>query len=348
MAGALTTLDSLDSLDEAAPGDQLRTLVAAWRSLPCAELAELVKVVGARVEAQRPATRAGKVADVHRAWLAAAQAGDPCEVGWLLVSVVGASADLSWQRLRAVASWPDDPRIVPALWHLVVTRPLVTQRPVWTQIFFLLRKHADASLVAAIDDLLGVQPESTFDTYRAEQLRRLRRTCAERPTPTCNPAQQARIAEIATRLGVADARRDLRTDADFLTDVWAHPDDDAPRIVYGDWLTERGDPRGELIALQVRTAAARAATIRRELALVKLHGRDWLGPLQPAVAKGALVYERGFVASCTINWHGLLATPGLVEHPAWSTVREYRLDAWADKPCDAWLDRMIARGAKRI
>ena len=37
---------------------------------------------------------------------------------------------------------------------------------------------------------------------------------------------------------------------ELLDEVLGHPDDDVPRRVYADWLSERGDPRGELIAVQ--------------------------------------------------------------------------------------------------
>ena len=30
----------------------------------------------------------------------------------------------------------------------------------------------------------------------------------------------------------------------FLADIRDHPDDDTPRLIYADWLEERGDPRG--------------------------------------------------------------------------------------------------------
>jgi uncharacterized protein (TIGR02996 family) len=39
-------------------------------------------------------------------------------------------------------------------------------------------------------------------------------------------------------------------DAPLLSDLRARPDDDGRREVYSDWLLERGDPRGEFIALQ--------------------------------------------------------------------------------------------------
>ena len=37
----------------------------------------------------------------------------------------------------------------------------------------------------------------------------------------------------------------------FLTDIRAAPDDDVPRLVYADWLEEKGEPtRAELIRVQ--------------------------------------------------------------------------------------------------
>ncbi|MBA3541481.1 MAG: TIGR02996 domain-containing protein [Deltaproteobacteria bacterium] len=46
---------------------------------------------------------------------------------------------------------------------------------------------------------------------------------------------------------------------DLIAAVAEAPDDDAPRLVYADWLMERGDPRGELVALQCALARADAA-----------------------------------------------------------------------------------------
>ena len=36
----------------------------------------------------------------------------------------------------------------------------------------------------------------------------------------------------------------------FLQAIIENPDDDAPRLLYADWLEERGDPRGEFIRVQ--------------------------------------------------------------------------------------------------
>jgi uncharacterized protein (TIGR02996 family) len=43
-----------------------------------------------------------------------------------------------------------------------------------------------------------------------------------------------------------------RTEKGLIAAVIAAPDDDAPRLVYADWLMEKNDPRGELIAQQLK------------------------------------------------------------------------------------------------
>ena len=71
--------------------------------------------------------------------------------------------------------------------------------------------------------------------------------------------------------------------------VLADPDDDAPRLVYADWLSERGDPWGELITVQItRTRAPTPELEARERELL-------------SAVPGLGQYRRGFVeiVSCT-------------------------------------------------
>ena len=84
----------------------------------------------------------------------------------------------------------------------------------------------------------------------------------------------------------------------LLASVLAAPDDDGPRLVYADWLTERGDPRGAFIADQHRLAetdeadpAWPALHARVERAL-RDRGRDWVAPF--AGLAGAVSFSRGF------------------------------------------------------
>lgn len=63
----------------------------------------------------------------------------------------------------------------------------------------------------------------------------------------------------------------------------AHPDEVAAHSAYGDYLVEVGDPRGELVQVQLaledatRSKADRDALRKRETALLKKYARDWMG-----------------------------------------------------------------------
>jgi uncharacterized protein (TIGR02996 family) len=89
----------------------------------------------------------------------------------------------------------------------------------------------------------------------------------------------------------------------FLEDIVANIDDDTPRLVYADWLTENNlDDRAEFIRVQVdraRLPAWDARQVRlhlREQELLRLHGEEWLREL-PAI-EGAKWegFRRGIVA----------------------------------------------------
>ncbi len=89
---------------------------------------------------------------------------------------------------------------------------------------------------------------------------------------------------------------------DLLREILANPDDDAPRLVYADALTERGDPRGELIVVQcllARGAPDREQLEAREAALLKKHARAWLAPIRTSIHRWQ--WERGFLRSVAGN-----------------------------------------------
>src|SRR5207249_956021 len=68
----------------------------------------------------------------------------------------------------------------------------------------------------------------------------------------------------------------------FLLDILEHPDDDTPRLVYADWLMERGEPRGEFIRIQVERARLERDDPRweplwkRECELLAEYKLDWI------------------------------------------------------------------------
>jgi len=129
------------------------------------------------------------------------------------------------------------------------------------------------------------------------------------------------------------------TDRDFLAAITPNPADDAPRLVYADWLEEHDDPRGEFIRVQVeivRRGVVGRASCRcngcgrrrgagqthngpcqvdrelrplraREQKLMALHGRQWAdrSALDTVRDPTAWTFSRGFISrvKCSVtNW----------------------------------------------
>jgi uncharacterized protein (TIGR02996 family) len=89
----------------------------------------------------------------------------------------------------------------------------------------------------------------------------------------------------------------------FLNDIVAHIDDDTPRLVYADWLTENGqDDRAEFIRVQIARArrpwwdAAQVRLRLREEELLKRHGEAWLAELPAIPGAKWEGFRRGVVA----------------------------------------------------
>src|SRR5262245_7595251 len=101
--------------------------------------------------------------------------------------------------------------------------------------------------------------------------------------------------------GISKRRnRGMTADDPFLLTIRDRPDDDGPRLVYADWLEERGDcDRAELIRLQCR--GEHEPRVRE---LVHLYGKSWAGPA--ARHTYSIAFRRGFVEEITICARTLL------------------------------------------
>jgi uncharacterized protein (TIGR02996 family) len=134
----------------------------------------------------------------------------------------------------------------------------------------------------------------------------------------------------------------------FLSAVIDRPDDDTLRLVYADWLQERGDPRAEFIRVQVALARAApddphlGALRSRERELLDAHAHDWCAPhgLEPERCE----FRRGFVEAVDLRADEFLKDPETVFRS--SPVRRARFShatdhvgALADCP---WLARLSA------
>jgi uncharacterized protein (TIGR02996 family) len=97
----------------------------------------------------------------------------------------------------------------------------------------------------------------------------------------------------------------------FLADICERPDDDAPRLIYADWLDEHGDEtdraRAEFIRVECRLAGLpeehpeRPRLQARRGELLSRHEAEWRAPLPvlPAVHWGG--WDRGFIGEVEIG-----------------------------------------------
>src|SRR5262245_50486711 len=94
---------------------------------------------------------------------------------------------------------------------------------------------------------------------------------------THGPEQQERDP-IMTWPPRADAPPDSHVRA-FLDAIADSPDDVGTRLVFADWLEERGDPRSEILRLQAAHLRGKdSADIERRVETwLGTYGRDWLG-----------------------------------------------------------------------
>lgn len=337
----------LEARDAETPDEKLRRLLEAWRHRPLVRTARSVIVLSRRV-ARRPGERSGE----QETWLGLERARDVRDVDWLLSTVACSSRDTAMARVSAVSSWPPDPRIATGLLMLIPHRPLssVPNRPFWTAVFREVRARMDRSTLPTIEHLLdGNRGASDFDSYAKAKLASLKKRLSSMDALEEYLEESPVLDQIEATLVDGREVSAEKTEQDFLAEIYARPNDDGPREVFADWLIERGDLRGELIALQMKRSRGEGtvASQRRESILLRGHARAWMGPLAPAVHATKFRFERGFLGSCTVKWRSLLTTPGLIQHLAWATVRDFEIAPEGEADCDAWIDHMIALGAKR-
>src|SRR4051812_37951456 len=92
----------------------------------------------------------------------------------------------------------------------------------------------------------------------------------------------------------------MSAEKSFMEAVCETPEDDAPRLVFADWLDDDGQPqRAELIRLQCRLAKmgewdeGREGLARREKELLDAHGKKWAKPVAKFTTR--VEFRRGFV-----------------------------------------------------
>src|SRR5438552_1524865 len=103
----------------------------------------------------------------------------------------------------------------------------------------------------------------------------------------------------------------------LVRDILANPADDAPRLVYADWLEENGDSeRAEFVRVQIEHARLdpddeqRQALAQRAQTLVEAHGKRWCESLPRWAGPVSWWFRRGFVADVVAPAEQFLAGAG--------------------------------------
>jgi uncharacterized protein (TIGR02996 family) len=98
----------------------------------------------------------------------------------------------------------------------------------------------------------------------------------------------------------------------FLEAIRESPEDDAPRLIYADWLDDHGQAeRAAFIRVQCELARGPGEQRRKELedrerALLVANREAWLGPLDKALSDSDCTFRRGFPEDLTIRPRALV------------------------------------------
>ena len=121
-------------------------------------------------------------------------------------------------------------------------------------------------------------------------------------------------------LDLPDEPSEGPADSELLELVHSSPDDPGARHVLADALLERGDPRGEYLAI-VLSKAPRPDALARAEALFAEHGRGWLGPIARIAPIDATRFSLGFVDHVAAFFPSGGELSWVAGAREWSTVR---------------------------
>ncbi len=312
----------------------LELALAGWRTTRQPQLAQLIDHVGqqlyvplpehelqqtwcARALPYNPAHVSTLVAHVtvklrgsEGTWAALAERWSSSELVKALAAGPALPQHRNWlERLLAILTWPDDPRISATLADWLTSHEVLVRSPEFDLVY-----GAIADRLVALGDPRVVPQLAAFLADPAPGFREQRALVARvhaalgQLSNVDDPAIAAAITALAARTAERDA-------------LWTQP---AARGVLADALVAIGDPRGELITLQraiEQEAAAEPARDPRTKRVGKLLDAwwdHWLGgALASLIVRDGTVFAGGMLAQIRV---GYPTTP----LRAWAAARGHR------------------------
>ena len=333
MAKGKALLSEALRLQSAGEGQSaLLALLAVWKEARAPALAQRIEALSDEVLPSLPPVDLAAHSSASKAIDARMKSAGPLDVGPLIVAIerfMRTAPNAYGVLVRLAADFPDDPRLSSALHRIVLSPPFArTEGALYGRVILALETCADPRHL----------PDIVEWSARLEQRRRfIRKERADLDTLRDVAARVARQKPVKVPawvdevLGAAPtAPKRQRDGSALLAAIYAQPSDTSARLVYADFLSERGDVRGEFISLQCNRAVD-ARPSARERELLKNHGRAWLGALDSGIRKQGLVYRRGFPAEARE-----CANPEQQADPAWATLEALELDVLT------WGERAIA------
>lgn len=333
-AAALEQGDGVAALD---------LLLAAWRETRSPQIADQIDALTGVLTRSLAPVKGRTRKEFHEQWLDLANAHRALDVGRLVAEWTTQPWGRLRERVERFALRPEDPRIASAFARFIEALPTTNGAgdATWTAMLKALRSAGDVRCRGPIAARLGLGAQGVFWQELKPRLTRvLEALAAVEPVEVGAPALarvDAALAAFGQRPPLTEAAL-LKTakakhgsgpnEEELLARIYDQPADDAARLVYADFCSERGDLRGELIALQFKPRPTQKEQ-RRIRELLKAHGRAWLKDIEPAVEARSEAFTRGFVSACRLAFRTPAQREALLLHPAWNTV--CRLWVWEDR-----------------
>jgi uncharacterized protein (TIGR02996 family) len=222
-------------------------------------------------------------ADLQTAWLARAATRHPDALPALLARLPEGPATDVVDRAVTLLDFARDGRIADAAASFL-RRPTVrlsAEQPIFPVLALVLVAHGDRSHRKTAEALSASIPSLTW---------------LERALPDVESAPRA----------AAPKKPSVPVDEEgFLRFIAEKPGDGGRVAAFADWLLERGDPRGEFLALQRAGRELTAKEQTRVNALQKKHQKVWLRSLARGCVKGSAVFRDGLLRAVELGvWRG--------------------------------------------
>jgi len=323
-----------DALARGEAGEAYTHLLTAWRATRATDYAEVIHALRDRF----PLLPVFGGANAFKRWKKLEAEQDPLDIPRQLLFLIRDLRQKVWRdALVELSKRPADPVLARGI--AVWLRRLPWRAPAALDLYRTACELVAAGgvpsdvphLEQALTNIATISNPKMRETVAELLHATILEVARERPAPdpTGLEAVRTALAQYDQRTTDREARTSKLLDA-----VYANSDDDGPRLVLADHLSEVGDPRGELIALQCQTAPLTAKQQARVRHLVDEYGKAWFDELgDAAIMKDGLAFERGFVAKVRVRLGGKQRTIG---NRIWSTVREADLGAgsFADELLD--------------